>query len=81
MGTGTYEYRTKLFRRSFADGEAQGELKTLAQAVVTVLESRGIEVSDSARDRIASCTDRDTLNSWLQHAALVDSVEVVFGDS
>ncbi|WP_017624547.1 hypothetical protein [Nocardiopsis chromatogenes] len=77
MGTGTYEYQTKLFRRSFADGKANG----LAEAVVTVLESRGIDIPSSARERIASCTDRDTLTSWLQHAAVADSVEVMFGDS
>ena len=43
-----------------------------------MLESRGLTLSESDRERILGCTDTAMLERWLQRAALVDSVDKLF---
>ncbi|TNC28767.1 hypothetical protein [Amycolatopsis alkalitolerans] len=74
MATGTYEYQSEFARRYFYQGEAEGEVK----AVLAVLESRGIEVSESARERIHGCTDLAELDGWIRRVATVRSVDELF---
>jgi hypothetical protein len=49
------------------EGRAQGE----AEAVLSVLEARGLAVSVAERERIAKCTDLALLDGWLRRAATV----------
>ncbi|MDA2804095.1 hypothetical protein [Nocardiopsis suaedae] len=53
----------------------------MARAIIAVLDTRGIDLPAFARERIVTCIDGDTLGLRLRRAAVVDSVEVVFGDS
>ncbi|MFC4565097.1 hypothetical protein ACFO4E_24845 [Nocardiopsis mangrovi] len=71
---GTYEYQTDLFRRPFLEGEAEGK----ANAVLLVLSARGIDVTDSIRERVNACTDIPTLDTWIGRAATVDNAEELF---
>lgn len=57
-----------------AHGESLGE----AKAILMVLETRGLEVSDETRERILACTDQETLESWIHKAVTVRSVEELF---
>src|ERR671917_152656 len=63
------KYHSEVFReiaeRNFAEGEAKGE----AQAVLTVLEARGIPVPAEVREEILACTDLGRLDMWLRRAA------------
>ncbi|MEM9462299.1 MAG: hypothetical protein AAGF11_49560 [Myxococcota bacterium] len=59
-----------------SEGRAEGE----AKALLLVLESRGLVVSDEARARITACTDIEQLDAWLSRAASADSVDAIFGD-
>src|SRR5690606_22275625 len=70
----TYEYKPDLLRRSFQEGEAKGE----AKALLTVLDTRGLHVSDEVRERIASCTDPGRLEAWLRRAVTVERAEELF---
>jgi hypothetical protein len=79
MATGTYEWQSDFARKYVAEGEARGEAKGEAKALLMVLDSRGIELSAEQRDRIASCTDLDELDHWLNRAAAVASADELFG--
>ncbi|MFY7068762.1 hypothetical protein ACOQFV_23135 [Nocardiopsis changdeensis] len=71
-----YEFKTEFVGRLFREGETKGK----AGAVLTVLEARGVEVSEEARQRIERETDRDQLDIWLNRAARAERAEDVFGE-
>jgi hypothetical protein len=61
-------------RRWFGEGEAKGK----AEAILLVLEGRGLPVSAAQREAILACTDIASLDGWLRHAATVPSAERLF---
>jgi hypothetical protein len=65
-----------------AEGEAKGEAKSARQtkreAILAVLQARGLSVSDRQRARIAACTNVATLDAWLRRAATAPSTTAVF---
>ena len=70
MEQGRYEYQSELVRRHVAQGEVKGRLAANAQAVLTVLDVRGLSVSSDLRQRILGCTDVATLDRWLRRAVV-----------
>lgn len=82
MATRTYPFvsQTRLQGREEgrAKGLAEGRAKALAGAIFKVLERRGIEVDDDSRQRIASCTDADMLDAWLDHSFVVAKASDLF---
>jgi hypothetical protein len=74
MSLETMEPQSEIFRPHSLRGKAEGE----AEAVLTVLDARGIEVPEDARQRVTECTDLDTLRTWIRRAATVASVEEMF---
>lgn len=57
-----------------AESEASGE----ARALLTVLEARGVEVSEAEREAILNCRDLEQLRVWLQRAVVVDTTAALF---
>ncbi|MGW5679491.1 hypothetical protein ACWEV4_31190 [Streptomyces sp. NPDC003860] len=49
-----------------------------SRAILSVLEKRGMPIADDHRDRIARCTNLDTLSTWLDLALTVTSAEELF---
>ena len=70
MATVTYSYTSELR----AKGRAQGQ----AQSILQVLDRRGVTVDDGSRDRIESCTDTDTLSTWLDLALTATKASDLF---
>jgi hypothetical protein len=70
-GTTDYEFKSDLFLRSQAKGEAKALLK--------VLDARGLSVSDEVRERILACTDQEQLDQWLVRAIEVERADQLFG--
>ncbi|MFI5779901.1 hypothetical protein [Nocardia sp. NPDC051570] len=70
----TYEYQSDFARRYVAEGVVAGE----ARLLLAVLDSRGISISQDAKDRITSCKDPDQLEMWGRRASTVDSVDQLF---
>lgn len=68
MTTAPYRYQSDFARRYFAQGEAEGFAKGEAKAVLSVLEARGLSVSEAMREIISRCTDLDQLDIWLRRA-------------
>jgi hypothetical protein len=67
------QYHSELFRTLAAENQALGE----ADAVLTVLETNGVHVPQTARDTILACTDLDQIKTWLRRAVKATSIEDV----
>ncbi|MEV7783945.1 hypothetical protein AB0O72_00885 [Streptomyces sp. NPDC088106] len=63
-----------------AEGEATGEARGEARGILRVLEVRGLALSDDVRQRIATCTDLDRLNDWLDRSGTVERAEDLFAE-
>jgi hypothetical protein len=75
------ETRAREYKSDFARGyEARGEAKGEANAVLTVLSARGIDVPEEARVRISECTDLALLESWLRRAVTAASADELFDE-
>ena len=60
--------------KSWEEGKAEARAETQANAVLTVLRVRGIEVPEAARKRILAETDLDQLSRWLEKAIVASSI-------
>jgi hypothetical protein len=67
-----------LFPKAFARGKAEGMAEGKAEAVLAILAARGVEVSDVVRERIATCTDTEQLDTWVHRAVLAKTVDDLF---
>jgi len=75
--------RNLLQRKGFENLDAvleAGREAGMALSVVTVLEGRGLEVPDEARERILTCRDADVLRRWLGRTGNVAAVEEIFAE-
>jgi Uma2 family endonuclease len=70
--------RNLLSRRGY-DSIEDVQARSLAQSLLTVLESRGLAVPAEARARIEACRDPETLLRWIASAATAPSAIAVFG--
>jgi hypothetical protein len=60
-------------RQTFAKGEAKGK----AEAVLAVLESRGLTVTAAQRRQVLACTDVARLDAWIRAAGTAPSTSVL----
>ncbi len=77
--------RNLLQRRGYAsieairdEGKAEGEIKALQNAVQQVLNARSFALEPKLEERLASCTDTNVLQRWLQQAATASTAAAVF---
>ncbi|MEV7805749.1 hypothetical protein AB0O28_22650 [Microbispora sp. NPDC088329] len=69
----------KYFPHWLEAGRALGQARaTLVAGIVTVLEMRGVKVSDDAGKRIDQCESLDQLGAWLRKAPKVKSADDLF---
>jgi flagellar biosynthesis/type III secretory pathway protein FliH len=61
-----------------AEGEAKGKAEGKAQAVLAVLEARGLRISDEQRARVLGCADLDELERWVRKAVTVKTTAALF---
>ncbi|MEV3936020.1 hypothetical protein AB0K52_08610 [Glycomyces sp. NPDC049804] len=67
----TYPFQSELL----AEREARGE----SNALLIIIESRGLALSEEQRRKIENCRDLSELNSWLKLAAIAPSVKAIIG--
>jgi hypothetical protein len=76
-----HEFRSELARENFARGEARGQARGQArgeaQAVLTVLDARGVHVPTALREQILACTDLAQLDTWLRRAGTATTIDDV----
>ena len=70
--------RSPEYRRAYQEGYRLGTCEGRAQAIVTVLETRGIALRTADRDFILACTSTRTLDTWLKRALTVSSIRDLF---
>jgi hypothetical protein len=62
----------------FSDFAKKYVADTKVEDILTVLATRGIPVTEEARERISGCTDLGRLQSWFHRAITVDTVDALF---
>ncbi len=75
-----------VWRRNRAEADAEGEArgkaagiaKGKADAILTILEKRGLAPDAADRSRLRSCKDLTTLDGWLDRALVAGSLADVF---
>jgi predicted transposase YdaD len=92
MANGTYQYQSDFAKRYVAqgeahgraegraEGEAKGKAEGRAQAILAVLEARGIEVPELVRHRVLGCTDVSILDVWIARAVTANAASDVVGE-
>ncbi|QFG23988.1 hypothetical protein [Actinomadura sp. WMMB 499] len=73
-----FRYYDGFLRDAFLKGKAEAKAEGLAEAVVLVLEARGVVVDGRQRARIEACGDLEQLDVWLVRAALATNADEVF---
>lgn len=63
------------------EGKAEGAVEARAEAVLTVLESRGLHATSAQRKQVLACKDRAQLDVWLRGAATAPSVKELLAKS
>lgn len=69
-----HEFKSEFARKYLAEGRAIAK----AEAIVAVLEARGLTISGEQRARIQGCRDIGTLDSWIARAATANSICELF---
>ncbi len=70
-----FEYLGEKYFSHWKDqGRTEGEIK----AIFLVLDARGLDISDDARERIQRCEDPNQLDAWVRKAAIVTSADELF---
>jgi hypothetical protein len=73
-----YEFQSEFARKHDAMGRAKGRAEARADDVITVLEARGLRVSDEQRGRILGCKDLEQLAAWVRGAVTVSLTDELF---
>jgi hypothetical protein len=86
MRSDKYEYQSEFARKYVAEGLQKGREEGRQEglhegeraALLEVLDARGLEVDDAARQQILACKDLAQLKVWLRRAATAASVKDLF---
>jgi hypothetical protein len=70
--------RRPLGGHHYGPGKTEGKAEGKVEAILLVLESRGILVTDEQRSQFLSCTDLKQLKSWLERVGTVSSAGELF---
>ena len=75
----TWPVYSPFAKEHYGRGKEEGRVEGKAEALLTVLAIRGIEVPETARSRIRASADLDEIGAWIRRAAVAGSVDEVFG--
>ncbi|MFB7458032.1 MULTISPECIES: hypothetical protein [unclassified Streptomyces] len=73
-------YKSPLSEEIREEGRAEGKARRAAEDVLDILEVRGIDVPEAARERITGCGDPEILRHWPRRAVTASTAEDVFTD-
>jgi hypothetical protein len=72
------EFISDWSREKIAQGEAIGEARGRAEALLRILGARGIAIDDATTERVRSCTDLTQLDSWIERSLRVTAANQLF---
>jgi hypothetical protein len=83
MASGNYEFQSEFAKKHQAKGRAEGRnegrAEGRAQALLTLLDARGLVMSAEQRAVVSACTDSERLDAWIRRAATAATAAEVFG--
>jgi hypothetical protein len=79
MTSDTWPVYSPFAKEHFGRGKKEGKAEGEADAILLVLEARGLDVTDAERERISGCTDLRQLRKWIRRAATAGSTGDLFG--
>ena len=77
---GREEGRAKGREEGREEGRAEGVAEARAQDIERLLDKRGIAMTPADRERISSCRDGKTLDTWLDRVLTVSGIGELFAD-
>ena len=82
MQTSEYEktFVERIHDQGEAEGEAKGEVKGKAEALLKLLDKRGLALSDVKRQMVKDCTEIAQLDLWFDRAITAGSSAEVFAE-
>jgi predicted transposase YdaD len=82
MTTSEYEktFVERIHDEGIAEGEARGIAEGKAEAVLRLLDVRGVTLTREQRDQVTSCTDAAQLDRWFDRAIIASTAIEVFTD-
>ena len=78
MATVAEQWMAEGEARGIVKGKAEGKAEAKAQAVLTVLEARGLAVSEAQRAEVLGCTDLERLDGWVRQAVTAKTTADLF---
>jgi hypothetical protein len=76
----TREYEKTFIERIHDEGIAEGKAEGKAEAVLRLLDARGLTPSPEQRQRVSSSTDPALLDRWFDRAITAGTAAEVFTD-
>lgn len=70
-----------MLQAALANERAAGELTALAQSVLTMLDARGLAVTDAQRAQVLNCRDATTLVQWQRRAVTASNAADALGST
>jgi hypothetical protein len=74
----TWPVHSPFAKEHFGRGKAEGKAEGEAEAILLVLEARGLDITADQRARITSCTDLTQLKTWVRRAATITIASELF---
>ena len=62
------------------EGRDEGRAEGQAKSLLRMLDMRGVDIPDEARDKITDCRDTELLDQWFSRAFVATSAEEIFAD-
>lgn len=86
MAMGTYEWQSDFARKYVGigreagreEGREAGREEEAVHSILSILEKRGITITDTARQRVEACDDIDTLRTWVIRSTTAQRIEDLF---
>jgi hypothetical protein len=78
MTSDTWIVASPIAKEHFGRGKKEGRREGKGEDILTVLEARGLDVTDAERERITGCTDLRQLKKWLTRAATAEKSSDIF---
>ena len=79
MTSGTWPVYSPIAKEHFGRGKKEGKQEGEADAILLVLEARGLDVTGAERERITGCTDLRQLKKWITRAVTAEKTGDLFG--
>ena len=76
----TAEYEKTFIERIHDQGIAEGEARGKAEAVLKLLDARGLAATDEQRQQVTSSTNAAQLDLWFDRAITAGTAAEVFAD-